>query len=298
MFRPTTAVFGRERELETVASFLRAGGGRPASMVLEGPAGIGKTTIWSEVVSQAVAAGMVVRQCRCAAADEVWAFSGLGDILAGVSESVLAELPMVQRQALSAALLLDTTTAVSPGDRVVAVAVLGVLRVFARSAPLVVAIDDVQWLDSASRTVLTYALRRLDDENVRVLVARRTGELAVPVAEPCLGVPGDRLSIGPLSVGALQKVVRSRLSLTLSRPTLTRLHEATGGNPMVSLEMGHALQRRGHQPAGDEPLLGTHRRAVARRRSSGPPVGRGPRSAGGVFGVGASDRGHGRGGAR
>jgi DNA-binding CsgD family transcriptional regulator len=162
---------------------------------------------------------------------------------------------MVQRQALSAALLLDTTTAVSPGDRVVAVAVLGVLRVFARSAPLIVAIDDVQWLDSASRTVLTYALRRLDDENVRVLVARRTGELAVPVAEPCLGVPGDRLSIGPLSVGALQKVVRSRLSLTLSRPTLTRLHEATGGNPMVSLEMGHALQRRGHQPAGDEPLL-------------------------------------------
>ena len=222
--------------------------------MLEGSAGIGKTTIWAEAITRARRDGFNVRMCRCAAADEVWAFSGLGDLLEGIDEHELGDLPNVQRQALSAALLLDSTTVVSPGDRVVAVAVLGVLRAFVRSAPLVLAIDDVQWLDSASRTVLTYALRRLDDDCVRVLASRRTDDVEAPVAESCLGVPGDRLSIGPVSVGALQKIVRSRLPLTLSRPTLTRLHQATGGNPLVSLEMGHALQRRGGDLAVDEPL--------------------------------------------
>jgi tetratricopeptide (TPR) repeat protein len=234
-----------------------APGGGSASLVLEGPAGIGKTTIWAEAVSRARRDGIVVRICRCAAADAVWAFSGLGDLLEEIPQSALTELPNVQRQALSAALLLDSTTAVSPGDRVVAVAVLGVLRAMARTAPLVLAIDDVQWLDSASRTVLTYALRRLDDEGVRVLASCRTGDPQVPVvsaAESCLGVPGDRLPIGPVSVGALQKIVRSRLSMALSRPILTRMHHATGGNPMASLEMGHALERRGGALAVDEPL--------------------------------------------
>ncbi|MDQ1358574.1 MAG: hypothetical protein QOG44_2947 [Acidimicrobiaceae bacterium] len=232
-----------------------AAGGPPASLVLEGPPGIGKTTIWAEAVSRARGEGIGVRVCRCAAADAAWAFSGLGDLLDGIPEPVLAGLPNIQRQALSAALLLDSTTAVSPGDRVVAVAVLGVLRAFARSAPLILAIDDVQWLDSASGAVLTYALRRLDGEGIRVLASRRTGEMESDrVAESCLGLPGERLSIGPVSVGALQKIVRSRLSLTLSRPTLTRLHQAAGGNPMASLEMGHALQRRGRELAVDEPL--------------------------------------------
>ncbi|MDP9074072.1 MAG: AAA family ATPase, partial [Actinomycetota bacterium] len=255
MLRPAAVVFGRERELDAVGSFLSAVGGPSASLVMEGPAGIGKSTIWAEAVTRANSEGRVTRTCRCAAADAAWAFSGLGDLLEGIPEGVLAALPNVQRQALSAALLLDSTTVVAPGDRVVAVGVLGVLRAFARSGPLLLAIDDIQWLDSASSTVLTYALRRLDDGGVRVLATRRTGDAEASVAdESCLGVPGDRLSIGPISVGALQRIVRSRLQLQLSRPTLTRLHSATGGNPMVAVEMGRALERRGEEPAVDKPL--------------------------------------------
>ena len=257
MLGPNTAIFGRERELGAVSAFIggaRSGAGGPAeSLVLEGPAGIGKTAIWTEAVSRARREGFAVRVCRCHATDAGWAFSGLGDLLDGIPEAVLGELPNVQREALSAALLLASTTVVSPGDRVVAVAVLGVLRAFARSAPLLLAVDDVQWLDSTSATVLTYALRRLDHDGVLVLATRRTDdgpEAHGHATEPCLGAAGDRLAIGPVSVGSLQKIVRSKLSLTLSRPTLTRLHRATGGNPMVSLEMGRALQRR-----GDDKLL-------------------------------------------
>jgi DNA-binding CsgD family transcriptional regulator len=179
----------------------------------------------------------------------------LGDLLQGIPDGVLAALPNVQRQALSAALLLDSAPVVAPSDRVVAVGVLGVLRAFAQSGALLLAIDDIQWLDSTSRTVLTYALRRLDDDGVRILATRRTGDAEASVAEEsCLGIRGDRLSVGPISVGALQRIVRSRLELPLSRPILTRLHSATGGNPMVAVEMGRALERRGEEPAVDKPL--------------------------------------------
>ncbi len=183
MLRPTAEVFGRERELAAVGSFLRAVGGPSASLVLEGPAGIGKSAIWAEAVTRARSEGVVVRTCRCAAADAAWAFSGLGDLLDGIPDGVLAALPNVQRQALSAALLLDSATVVAPNDRVVAVGVLGVLRAFARSGVLLLAIDDIQWLDCASSTVLTYALRRLDDDGVRILATRRTGDAEASVAD-------------------------------------------------------------------------------------------------------------------
>ena len=52
----------------------------------------------------------------------------------------------------------------------------------------------------------------------------------------------------------MQRIIRTRLSQTLARPTLTRLHRATGGNPMMCLEMARALQRRGAEPSATDPL--------------------------------------------
>ena len=255
MLEPGAAVIGRERELGVVEAFVAAADGPPASLVLEGVAGIGKTSLWAAGVSAASRCGVAVRASRCTAADAAWAFSGLGDLLEAIPEDLLARLPEVQRRALSSALLLESPTVVSPGDRVVGVAVLGVLRLLTRSAPLVLAIDDIQWLDPTSRTVLTFALHRLATERVRVLASRR---LTVDGEDAggglCLGLPGTRLVVGGVSVGSLQRILRVKLSLTVSRPTLTRLHQATGGNPMVSMEMARALQRRGAEPAAHDPL--------------------------------------------
>lgn len=248
-------VIGREHELAAVASFVTATPGPPASLVLEGVAGIGKTTIWAEGVKAASELGFLVRTSRCTAADAAWAYSGLGDLLDAIPVELLAQLPQVQRQALSAALLMGSPSTTAPGERVVGVALLGVLRLLARTSPLVLAVDDLQWLDNSSRTVLTFALRRLQEEPVRVLAALRlTDDGEHSSSESCLGLAGTRLRVGPVSVGSLQQIVKTRLSLTVSRPTLTRVHRATGGNPMVSLEMGRALQRRGHEPAAHDPL--------------------------------------------
>ena len=248
------AIVGREDELSVVGGFLSDAGDGPASLVLEGVAGIGKTAIWKQAVDGARADGLAVRICRCSESDRGWAFAGLGDLFDGLDPDCLAELPEVQRSALSAALLLSDVVGGSPGDRVVGVAVLGVLRALARSGPLVLAVDDLQWLDGSSRKVLSFALRRLDDEPVRLLVSRRTDSLADPPDVAPLGLPGERMVVGPVSIGIMQRIVQAELGQTLTRPTLTRLHHATGGNPMMSVEMGRALQRRGREPVADEPL--------------------------------------------
>jgi DNA-binding CsgD family transcriptional regulator len=248
------AVVGREHELDVVRRFVKDVNDGPASLVLEGLAGIGKTAIWNQALLDAGTDGVTVRSCRCTESDGAWAFAGLGDLLDGLSDEVLEELPVVQQRALSGALLLSDADDGPPGNRVVGVAVLGVLRVLARSAPLVLAVDDVQWLDTSSRRVLSFALRRLTSEPVRLITSCRSGPLVNAFDAADLGLSGERLVVGPVSVGILQRIVTTRLNQILSRPTLTRLHQATGGNPMMCLEMARALQRRGREPAADEPL--------------------------------------------
>jgi DNA-binding CsgD family transcriptional regulator len=122
---------------------------------------------------------------------------------------------------------------------------------------VLLAVDDLQWLDVPSGELLAFALRRLVDERVQLLAAVRLA--------PSVGVPfeldralGDgrlrRLRLGPLSLGALHELLRSRLELALARPTLVRLHATTGGNPFFALEVGRELVRQGVEPAPGQPL--------------------------------------------
>ena len=245
-------IVGREAELEAVRGFVGDHARGPASLTLAGEAGIGKTAIWAHGLLDAKAAGIAVRVCRCSQSDAGLSFAGLGDLFEGLDPSELAALPAVQQNALSAALLISGDDGREPGGRVVGVAVLGVLRALARSGPLLLAVDDVQWLDTSSRSVLSFALRRLDLEPVRLITSCRTGTAGDSASD--LGLPGERLVVGPVSVGIMQRIIQTRLSQTLARPTLTRLHRATGGNPMMCLEMARALQRRGTEPAASDPL--------------------------------------------
>ncbi len=255
MVHPSAAIVGRERELATVTNFAAQVDGPSASMVIDGAVGIGKTTLWSYGVEVAAESGVTVRSCRCTEADSSWAFSCLGDLFDGIPATVLAELPDVQRSALSAALLIASESPSVPTDRLVGVAVLSVLRLLAEGGPQLLAIDDLQWLDSASRAVLTFALRRLGNEPIRVLATQRTTPSEMDGPErTCLGLAGTAVHVGAVSATVLQQIINGRTSFTVSRPTLARLHHATAGNPMLALEMSNALHRRGFEPAPDEPL--------------------------------------------
>jgi DNA-binding CsgD family transcriptional regulator len=249
-----SSIVGREKELAAVQRFVDDHDCGPASLILDGSPGIGKTAIWSQALVGAKATGVTVRTCRCSESDAALAFAGLGDLFDGLDPAILAELPDVQRRALSGALLLSDVDDRLPGGRVVGVAVLAALRALSRSGPILLAVDDIQWLDSSSAKVLSFALRRLDVEPVRLLASFRTGSQPASAGVGGLGLLGERLSVGPVSIGTVRRILATRLNQTLSRPMLTRLHKATGGNPMMCLEMGRALQRRGDDPVAGEPL--------------------------------------------
>src|SRR5215211_5741414 len=96
----------------------------------------------------------------------VCAFAGLGELLGGSRDGVLDLLPPPQADALRVALLLERPRGAPPGERVIAAAALSAVRALSAQRPTVVAIDDMQWLDSPSAAVLGYAWRRLRDERV------------------------------------------------------------------------------------------------------------------------------------
>ena len=229
---------GREKELAAIDEFLFAVG-VSGGVVVEGDPGIGKTTVWQATVEAAEASGVRVLRAAPAQSEAGLAFSSLADLLARALGDVADELPPPQRQALEAALLLDTPGGGRTDRRAVAAGLLNALRALAAEAPVLVAIDDVQWLDGPSAAALQFAFRRLDEEPVALLAARRPGtdeslEEALP-AERLLRVP-----IGALDFLALNAVLQERLRAILARPLLHRIHELSGGNPFFALELARA----------------------------------------------------------
>jgi DNA-binding CsgD family transcriptional regulator len=247
-------IVGRERELEALRTFLSRADGA-STLVLQGEAGAGKTTLWQAGVELGEAGEWLVLRSRPVEAEATLALAGIADLLDGVLGGILPALPEPQRQALAVALLLEPGEA--PGERAVAAAFLTSLRTLAERGPILVAVDDLQWLDPASTGVVLYALRRIRAERIRALLALR----APPGADPGAMVradlspsPVDELVVGPLSLGAIHALLRSRLDFSPSRPLLRRIHDASGGNPFFALELGRALGQRGGRVDPGEPL--------------------------------------------
>src|SRR5262249_36191646 len=96
-------------------------------------------------------------------------FAGLADLLAAVPEQIFASLTAPQRAALDVALLRTSATR-PPERRLVAAALLSVLRALATSTEVVLALDDLQWLDTPSSSALEFALRRLTTESIVAIV--------------------------------------------------------------------------------------------------------------------------------
>lgn len=242
------AIVGRAQELAAVAGFVSAAADGPGGLLLEGEAGVGKTTLWQEGIDVGRAGGASLLVARPTGREAGFAFGSVGDLLDGL-ENTFDALPDPQRRALRVALSLETAGEEPLEERVVSVAFLNVLRELARSGPVVVAVDDVHWLDRSSQVALQFAARRLRDEPVRYLLTRRTAE----GEPPPLPEPARVVAVGPLSIGALQRVLSDRLDTTLPRQTLRRLWEISGGNPFYALELARAFARRGGQFAiGDE----------------------------------------------
>jgi ATP/maltotriose-dependent transcriptional regulator MalT len=245
------AVIGREDELARMDQFLEGAERGPCVLVLSGEAGIGKTVLWETGVEQAEDRFGHVLTHRSAEAEATLAFAGLSDLLAPVLDEVAPSLAPLRRRALEVALLLVEPGDVPPDPRAIGLALLDILRELAKTGPVVVALDDAHWLDTSSAVVLQIALRRLRDEPIAALATFRTSPGSTAAFELEHAFPEERLEriwVGPLSLGALHRLLRERLALELTRPELVRVQEATAGNPFFALELCRELIRTGTRP--------------------------------------------------
>jgi DNA-binding CsgD family transcriptional regulator len=240
------AVVGRDAELAALRDFLAGISDGAAAFFLEGDAGMGKTTLWSAGVAQAEARGLRVLRALPAESETELSFAGLGDLLDPVLADVLDVLVPAQRRALSRALVLDDDEGTSPDPHAVGVAVLNVLRAASADRPLLVAVDDAQWLDDASAGAVGYAARRLRDERVGLLLSRRSSVESIVAAAIRRSLPSERIrviDVGPLDLEGLHALVRQHLDLAVPRPLLAEVQHASGGNPFFALEIARMLTR-------------------------------------------------------
>jgi hypothetical protein len=229
-------VAGREREQEQLRRFVEELPGGCRGVVVSGDVGIGKTVLWRASVAAAHQAGARVLVTRCAEAEMPLPLGGLADLIDDVLMDSADDLSPLQGRALAVAVGREAPLDETSNQLLLPRAFLECLRMLAARSPVVVAVDDVQWLDPPSRRILAFAAKRLGDAPVGILVTQR-GEQDDPL-ELHHAFDG-RLSVvrvGPLSVGALHHLIRTRLSMRLPRPTVARVHAASGGNPMFALE--------------------------------------------------------------
>ena len=242
----TSGVVSRHAEARAVADFLASASTEPSALVVEGEAGIGKTTLWLAGVEQARGLGFRVLAARGAAAESALAYASLADLLGGVDSSAFAGLPDPQRLALDRVLLRANTDSAATDQRAVAAALLSVVEGLAEESPVLLAIDDLQWLDPSSVHVLAFAVRRLS-ARVGMLGTVRTDSDGADGAAAWLQLPSPegihRIRVGPLSLGGLHAVLFARLGRSLPRPTMVRIQEISGGNPFYALELARAIDR-------------------------------------------------------
>lgn len=230
----------REIESRAVSEFLAAVPSGPAALVLEGAAGIGKTTLWQVAVQRAQSAGFQVLSTRATSAGSVVGYTALADLLSPLGSAEFAEMPPPQRRALDGVLSPASDRGAVPDQRAVAAALVWVAERIGARAPVVLAVDDLQWLDAPSRLVFSAAIRRFNAAVGILATVRDEPDHAGAAAWLELRRPERvrHVRIRPLSLGATHTVLVDQLGRSFARPEIRRIHEISGGNPFYALELG------------------------------------------------------------
>jgi DNA-binding CsgD family transcriptional regulator len=232
---------GRDAEARKISRFLAELSAGPRVLLIEGEAGIGKTTLLEDGRKEALCAGMTVLSAGPIESETPLAFAGLADLLDTVPAAVIDGLPAPQRHAIRQAVLRAERQYQPVDARTTSTAVLALFRGLPQKPPVVVAVDDLPWLDAPSARVLSFVLRRLRHEQVGLLATVRrdwSADLPRLATDSIPAERVDRLKLGPLSLGAIRELLSAQTpALCPGRTLLLRLYEASGGNPLFALEL-------------------------------------------------------------
>lgn len=264
--RPFTTV-GRGEIVTRTRAGLAAG----TSVLLLGPAGIGKSTLLSTI--SATIEDQLVLKASAAESESGLPYLTLVDLFGDVVDTGQVTLPGHLRAALDGALLRSAVPTTAQDELAVRLAFLELLRGLARRRPVLIVLDDIQWMDEPSAGVLRFIARRLDRLPVAILAAERVEPGALPRRTDLLPPSAAETVVPPLGESDLADLLSERTGAPLSRQTLTRIYSASGGNPLFAVELARAL---GQHPvplssADPLPVPDRLRRLLAARIAPLPP---------------------------
>lgn len=226
-----------------IGDFLEGAQTQSSALLIRGEAGIGKTTLWLDALARARAAGFRALTARAGQLETVLAYMTVGDLLSEVEPPLLAAIPDPQQQALNRVLMRGDDQGPETNQRMVATAFRSVVEALATDTPTLIAVDDVQWLDSSSRSVLAYLVHRLRGPVGVLLTERHEHEHATAMSWLQSGAARAvmDLRVAPLSPAELHALIEQKLGHSFPRPTMARIADISGGNPLYALELARAI---------------------------------------------------------
>src|SRR5690348_7022471 len=227
--RPATSLLGRDEELARIYRLVEELTDRGGALVVRGDAGIGKTVMLAAASERAHALGVTVLNASGVESEAQLPFAGLHQLLLP-SLGRLTQLPEPQRDALEMAFGLGSHRGVSDVF-LIGLATLGLISELAAETPVLLVVDDAQWLDRSSARVLAFVARRLEMEPALLLLAVRDG---VPNDVDEAGLA--ELSIGRLDDNAARALLDVRAA-DLSQDLKVRVLGAAAGNPLALTEL-------------------------------------------------------------
>ncbi|MFC5264987.1 ATP-binding protein [Kribbella qitaiheensis] len=251
-------LFGREDAVRVMSDVLDQGG----SAVAIGEPGAGKSSLLKVADQLAQRRGRRVLSVTPTQFDRGLPFAGLAELIGQCPDGADQGLPAPQRRALAVALQRAEPDGREVDALAVPLAVRGLLTQLCESEPVVLIIDDLQWLDQATVGSLSFALRRLSVEPHRlgVLIGTRSDPDAGTDLIRCLPEPRHEFSLPPLEDWAVGQLLRKRLGSRWTPPMSAGVARASGGNPFLALEIARAMQAdvsswRGSGQDGHDPVL-------------------------------------------
>jgi tetratricopeptide (TPR) repeat protein len=252
----TDDLVDRGLELEELSAALgEASTGRGRLVLIEGPAGIGKSRLLAEARRLTAGLDLRVLTARGSPLEKEYGLGAVRQLFEAVVADPTTARALLSGAAASAAPVFDLAASPEPSRSDTSLATLHGLywltvNLSART-PLLIAVDDVQWCDSGSLRFLAYLVRRVEELPVIVVATRRTGEAHeddVLLAELAHDPATILVRPGPLTAGGVATLVRTQLRADADAAFVTACHRTTSGNPLLLRQLLRALQAEGVPP--------------------------------------------------
>ena len=248
----------RVREVEELYTLIAdAARGEGAVALIEGTAGVGKSTLLAQARERAVRDGALVLTARGSELESLFSFGVVRQLFEGVLTDEETRTGALKGAAAPAEAAFGPPGVESGEDSAADASFTTLHGLYwlvlnlAENQPVVLAVDDLHWCDRASLSFLAYLSGRLEGQPILVATTLRSTDPGVDpalVADVAHSPATHTIRPGPLSGDAVAELVRERLGPNADTGFCEACHNATGGNPLLLGQLLTALEADGVRP--------------------------------------------------